>query len=88
MLWGDVLQHASSENTQQLKQMLIEEWGLIPQEMLHQLVSEYAETVRKQPLQADAFVILYVHSLLSPYSEFHVSQMIFREVMVINPPVA
>ncbi|GFW87018.1 transposable element Tcb1 transposase [Trichonephila clavipes] len=26
------------ENTQQLKQMLIEEWGLLPQEMLHQLV--------------------------------------------------
>ncbi|GFX49300.1 transposable element Tcb2 transposase [Trichonephila clavipes] len=30
------LQH--SENTQQLKQMLIEEWALLPQEMLHQLV--------------------------------------------------
>ncbi|GFV40709.1 transposable element Tcb2 transposase [Trichonephila clavipes] len=26
------------ENTQQLKQMLIEEWGLLPQKMLHQLV--------------------------------------------------
>ncbi|GFS90913.1 transposable element Tc1 transposase [Trichonephila clavipes] len=26
------------ENTQQLKQMLIEEWALLPQEMLHQLV--------------------------------------------------
>ncbi|GFY12487.1 transposable element Tcb2 transposase [Trichonephila clavipes] len=25
------------ENTQQLKQMLIEEWVLLPQEMLHQL---------------------------------------------------
>ncbi|GFX86906.1 transposable element Tcb2 transposase [Trichonephila clavipes] len=25
------------ENTQKLKQMLIEEWALIPQEMLHQL---------------------------------------------------
>ncbi|GFU17146.1 transposable element Tcb2 transposase [Trichonephila clavipes] len=25
------------ENTQQLKQMLIEEWALLPQEMLHQL---------------------------------------------------
>ncbi|GFT82649.1 transposable element Tcb2 transposase [Trichonephila clavipes] len=25
-------------NTQQLKQMLIEEWALLPQEMLHQLV--------------------------------------------------
>ncbi|GFT28495.1 transposable element Tc1 transposase [Trichonephila clavipes] len=34
------------ENTQQLKQMLIEEWALLPQEMLHQLRSEYAETVR------------------------------------------
>ncbi|GFY22165.1 transposable element Tcb2 transposase [Trichonephila clavipes] len=29
------LQHP--ENTQQLKQMLIEEWVLLPQEMLHQL---------------------------------------------------
>ncbi|GFV92890.1 transposable element Tcb2 transposase [Trichonephila clavipes] len=27
-----------TENTQQLKQMLIEEWALLPQEMLHQLV--------------------------------------------------
>ncbi|GFS85427.1 transposable element Tcb2 transposase [Trichonephila clavipes] len=26
------------ENTQQFKQMLIEEWALLPQEMLHQLV--------------------------------------------------
>ncbi|GFX00838.1 transposable element Tcb2 transposase [Trichonephila clavipes] len=26
------------ENTQQLKQMLIEEWALLPQEMLHQRV--------------------------------------------------
>ncbi|GFU32747.1 transposable element Tcb2 transposase [Trichonephila clavipes] len=26
------------ENTQQLKQMLVEEWALLPQEMLHQLV--------------------------------------------------
>ncbi|GFW42548.1 transposable element Tcb2 transposase [Trichonephila clavipes] len=26
------------ENTQQLKQMLIKEWALLPQEMLHQLV--------------------------------------------------
>ncbi|GFT29785.1 transposable element Tcb2 transposase [Trichonephila clavipes] len=26
------------ENTQQLKQMLIEGWALLPQEMLHQLV--------------------------------------------------
>ncbi|GFV51782.1 transposable element Tc3 transposase [Trichonephila clavipes] len=34
------------ENTQQLKQMLIEEWALPPQEMLHQLTLEYAETVR------------------------------------------
>ncbi|GFT06800.1 transposable element Tcb2 transposase [Trichonephila clavipes] len=25
------------ENTQQLKQMLVEEWALLPQEMLHQL---------------------------------------------------
>ncbi|GFW60262.1 transposable element Tcb2 transposase [Trichonephila clavipes] len=26
------------ENIQQLKQMLIEEWALLPQEMLHQLI--------------------------------------------------
>ncbi|GFU33803.1 transposable element Tcb2 transposase [Trichonephila clavipes] len=26
------------ENTQLLKQMLIEEWALLPQEMLHQLI--------------------------------------------------
>ncbi|GFW23910.1 uncharacterized protein K02A2.6 [Trichonephila clavipes] len=31
------------ENTQQLKQMLIEEWALLPQEMLHQLVLRTVE---------------------------------------------
>ncbi|GFT93680.1 transposable element Tcb2 transposase [Trichonephila clavipes] len=37
--FGDVLQHAYIiREHQQLKQMLIEEWGLLPQEMLHQLV--------------------------------------------------
>ncbi|GFW91147.1 transposable element Tc1 transposase [Trichonephila clavipes] len=29
------------ENTQQLKQILIEEWALLPQEMLHQLVLSF-----------------------------------------------
>ncbi|GFX29599.1 hypothetical protein TNCV_4776711 [Trichonephila clavipes] len=40
MLWGEVLQHAYiiRLHLQQLKQMLIEEWALLPQEMLHQLV--------------------------------------------------
>ncbi|GFU54492.1 transposable element Tcb2 transposase [Trichonephila clavipes] len=32
------------ENTQQLKQMLIEEWALLPQEMLHQLVLSISKT--------------------------------------------
>ncbi|GFX08044.1 transposable element Tcb2 transposase [Trichonephila clavipes] len=42
------------ENTQQLKQMLIEEWALLPQEMLHQLVlsmgirCEASTAVRRQ----------------------------------------
>ncbi|GFW60258.1 hypothetical protein TNCV_1843391 [Trichonephila clavipes] len=43
------------ENTQQLKQMLIEEWVLLPQEMLHQqvlMISEYAETVRSNHCMA------------------------------------
>ncbi|KFM58179.1 Transposable element Tc1 transposase, partial [Stegodyphus mimosarum] len=31
------------ENTEQLKQMLIEEWALLPQEMLHQLVQVKGE---------------------------------------------
>ncbi|GFW47318.1 transposable element Tcb2 transposase [Trichonephila clavipes] len=42
-LWDDLgrrfvarLHHP--ENTQQLKQMLIDEWALLPQEMFHQLV--------------------------------------------------
>ncbi|GFU35559.1 transposable element Tc3 transposase [Trichonephila clavipes] len=34
------------ENTQQIKQMPIEEWALLPQEMLSPAGSEYAETVR------------------------------------------
>ncbi|GFY24614.1 hypothetical protein TNCV_1016601 [Trichonephila clavipes] len=41
---GSSLHHP--ENTQQLKQMLIEEWALLPQEMLQPAGSEYAETVR------------------------------------------
>ncbi|GFV51960.1 transposable element Tc1 transposase [Trichonephila clavipes] len=32
------------ENTEQLKQMLIVEWALLPQEMLHQLVLSATET--------------------------------------------
>ncbi|GFS90464.1 transposable element Tcb2 transposase [Trichonephila clavipes] len=36
------------ENTQQLKQMLIEEWALIPQEMLHQLVLSKKSKIRPQ----------------------------------------
>ncbi|GFX69475.1 transposable element Tc1 transposase [Trichonephila clavipes] len=39
------------ENTQQLKQMLIEEWVLLPQEMLHQLVLSMRRRGAKQPLQ-------------------------------------
>ncbi|GFW65394.1 transposable element Tcb2 transposase [Trichonephila clavipes] len=38
---GDVLQLIRlhhPKNSQQFKQMLIEEWALLPQEMLHQLV--------------------------------------------------
>ncbi|GFX61831.1 transposable element Tc3 transposase [Trichonephila clavipes] len=35
------------ENTQQLKQMLIEEWALLPQEMLHQLVLTRAKKVAR-----------------------------------------
>ncbi|GFX01175.1 hypothetical protein TNCV_4581411 [Trichonephila clavipes] len=40
MLWGDVLQHAYiiRRTPNNSKQMLIEEWVLLPQEMLHQLV--------------------------------------------------
>ncbi|GFW58629.1 transposable element Tcb2 transposase [Trichonephila clavipes] len=42
-VWDALGRHISAclhhpENTQQLKQMLIEEWVLLPQEMLHQLV--------------------------------------------------
>ncbi|GFT13590.1 transposable element Tcb2 transposase [Trichonephila clavipes] len=39
------------ENTQQLKQMLIEEWVLLPQEMLHQLVLSMRRRCKKKPLQ-------------------------------------
>ncbi|GFV98445.1 transposable element Tcb2 transposase [Trichonephila clavipes] len=42
-VWGSLERRIAArlhhpENTQQLKQMLIEEWALLPQEMLHQLV--------------------------------------------------
>ncbi|GFS92852.1 transposable element Tc1 transposase [Trichonephila clavipes] len=42
-VWGALGRRSAAclhhpENTQQLKQMLIEEWALLPQEMLHQLV--------------------------------------------------
>ncbi|KFM73161.1 Transposable element Tcb2 transposase, partial [Stegodyphus mimosarum] len=40
----------SPENTQQLKQMMIEEWALLPQDMLHQLVLSMRRRC-EQPLQ-------------------------------------
>ncbi|KFM72524.1 Transposable element Tc1 transposase, partial [Stegodyphus mimosarum] len=47
----------SPEDTQQLKEMLIEEWALLPQEMLHQLVRTTkvgdAESLR---LKVDVFL--------------------------------
>ncbi|GFU14779.1 hypothetical protein TNCV_2806991 [Trichonephila clavipes] len=49
--------------------------------------SEYEETVRSNhctPMLPSSFTYI----ILSLISEFHVSQMIFREVMAINPPVA
>ncbi|GFU99182.1 hypothetical protein TNCV_1228961 [Trichonephila clavipes] len=41
------------ENTQQLKQMLIEEWVLLPQEMLHQLVL----SMRRRVLEANRLAV-------------------------------
>ncbi|GFT54377.1 transposable element Tcb2 transposase [Trichonephila clavipes] len=39
MLWGDVLQHAYIiRRIPNKSNMLIDEWALLPQEMLHQLV--------------------------------------------------
>ncbi|GFX93063.1 hypothetical protein TNCV_140071 [Trichonephila clavipes] len=40
MIWGDVLQHAYiiRRIPNNFKQMLIDEWALLPQEMFHQLV--------------------------------------------------
>ncbi|GFY67344.1 transposable element Tcb2 transposase [Trichonephila inaurata madagascariensis] len=38
------------KNNQQLKQILIEEWTLLPQEMLHQLVLSMRRKGAKQPL--------------------------------------
>ncbi|GFS62418.1 transposable element Tcb2 transposase [Trichonephila clavipes] len=42
-LWNDLGRRFAArlhhlENTKELKQMLIDEWALLPQEMLHQLV--------------------------------------------------
>ncbi|GFX68329.1 transposable element Tc1 transposase [Trichonephila clavipes] len=123
------------ENTQQLKQMLIEAWAFLPQEMLHQLVlsmrrrCEATIAVRGGhmpyevtsaccsscwidnhesryyafnkacfclipyrmhyiPYSALMLSSSFTYIILSLISEFHVSQMIFREVMAINPPVA
>ncbi|GFY13095.1 transposable element Tcb2 transposase [Trichonephila clavipes] len=42
------------ENTQQLKQMLIEEWALLPQEMLHELVL----SMRRRCREGRAYTIL------------------------------
>ncbi|GFT25627.1 transposable element Tcb2 transposase [Trichonephila clavipes] len=54
------------ENTQQLKQMLIEEWALLPQEMLHQLVLSMRRrceatiaTEEKMELRRENAVIFY-----------------------------
>ncbi|GFY18602.1 transposable element Tcb2 transposase [Trichonephila clavipes] len=42
------------ENTQQLKQMLIEEWALLPQEMLQQLVLSSNTRIRADQLAKEA----------------------------------
>ncbi|GFX31043.1 transposable element Tc1 transposase [Trichonephila clavipes] len=123
------------KNTQQLKQMLIEELVLLPQEMLHQLVLSmrrrceatiavrggdipykgtspccssrwiYHHESRYYAFNKACFCLIpyrmhcipfsapmlsssFTYIILSLISEFHVSQMIFREVMAINPPVA
>ncbi|GFT75909.1 transposable element Tcb2 transposase [Trichonephila clavipes] len=59
------------ENTQQLKEMLIEEWALLPQEMLHQLV--LSMRIRKYGILRGAWEIApkmevgtYIISLLRP----------------------
>ncbi|GFU33716.1 transposable element Tc1 transposase [Trichonephila clavipes] len=98
------------ENTQLLKQMLIEEWALLPQEMLYQLVLSMRRRIDHHesryyafnkacfclipyrmdciPFSAPMFSSSFTYIILSLISEFHVSHMIFREVMAINPPVA
>ncbi|GFX76525.1 transposable element Tc1 transposase [Trichonephila clavipes] len=123
------------ENTQQLKQILIEEWTLLPQEMLHQLVlsmrrrCEATIAVRRGhipyygtsaccfscridnhesrynafnkacfclipyrmhciPFSVRMLSSSFTYIILSLIFEFHASQMIFPEVMAINPPVA
>ncbi|GFY34823.1 transposable element Tc1 transposase [Trichonephila clavipes] len=43
------------ENTQQLKQMLIEEWALLPQEMLHQLVLSPYDVIYGQSADGKKF---------------------------------
>ncbi|GFV23025.1 hypothetical protein TNCV_4069781 [Trichonephila clavipes] len=62
--------HTSSENTQQLKHMLIEEWVLLLQEMLHQLVLIYNGSVDMRLLPLRSQRILYgshVPSLAAPF---------------------
>ncbi|GFX48959.1 transposable element Tc3 transposase [Trichonephila clavipes] len=58
------------ENTQQLKQILIEEWALLPQEMLHQLVlitrpSTPEVQTESSTAQSDVKAILRVEESLS-----------------------
>ncbi|GFV37622.1 transposable element Tcb2 transposase [Trichonephila clavipes] len=87
-VWAALGRHIAArlhhpENTQQLKYMLINEWALLPQEMLHQLVLSM-----RRRCEATIASRCFRHPLLSHISEFHVSQMFFREVMAIDPPVA
>ncbi|GFX03145.1 transposable element Tcb2 transposase [Trichonephila clavipes] len=64
------------ENTQQLKQMLIEEWALLPQEMLHQLVL----SMRRRCEATIAKSATETHGMLSnTYGEAAISERTCRE---------
>ncbi|GFW55218.1 transposable element Tc3 transposase [Trichonephila clavipes] len=56
------------ENTQELKQMLIEEWALLPQEMLHQLVLNKNDNLRnplKMPSAENAISAIKLFAFLA-----------------------
>ncbi|GFY22993.1 transposable element Tcb2 transposase [Trichonephila clavipes] len=73
------------ENTQQLKQMLIEEWALLPQDMLHQLVLSMRRRC-EATIAKNRIVLPHESSTESYGCEFAACAIFMKSWIVPNAP--